>query len=422
MSRRGLVMPVERSEPTAKLVVPYGQEFWHQSTAESAPCVPAGGSGEQSTGGLQIGEAISRVSHAFRATPGSLEAQVDADTYRVRLLADGFEFSPHLGGVLPGREAGVPGNCEQSDSAVTVNFRTLAIRRGKTLISDAQSETRSWSVVGNTAQMPLDAAGNVVEHIEARRDGVEVTWYLPRPLAGHGDLEIEAQLQGVSFATQTSSGQHFADDQGIARVRVGEVVVVDAAGRRLLAHVDASQDRLWATVPETFLASATYPVAIDPTMGAEFDIDLPIQAPLSQAAPDVAWNGSNYLVIWEDARNGSQLIYATRVSSSGAVLDPSGIAIGLPGEPAFQPAVKSIECRRSRRQNAASPARCGKRKNHPAQGGVRLAGDNSDNVLRSRRDPRLHARRCRSASAAPPLARRCPPHARAGLQIGRAHV
>lgn len=47
-----------------------------------------------------------------------------------------------------------------------------------------------------------------------------------------------------------------------------------------------------------------------------------------QVNPTVAFNGSHYFVIWQDRRSGSNsVIYGTRVSPEGVVLDSDGIAI-----------------------------------------------------------------------------------------------
>ncbi len=43
--------------------------------------------------------------------------------------------------------------------------------------------------------------------------------------------------------------------------------------------------------------------------------------------PEVAFDGTNYLVVWYDDRHGYDDVLATRVTSAGAVLDPNGILV-----------------------------------------------------------------------------------------------
>ena len=64
-------------------------------------------------------------------------------------------------------------------------------------------------------------------------------------------------------------------------------------------------------------------------------------APGEQLWPSVAFGGANYLAAWEDQRSGTSDIYGARVSRAGAVLDPSGIAISTASNTQYYPSVIS---------------------------------------------------------------------------------
>jgi len=58
-----------------------------------------------------------------------------------------------------------------------------------------------------------------------------------------------------------------------------------------------------------------------------------------QRYPAIAFDGTNYLVVWEDVRSGTPDIYGARVTIGGSVLDPGGIAISTAAEDQLYPAI-----------------------------------------------------------------------------------
>jgi hypothetical protein len=55
--------------------------------------------------------------------------------------------------------------------------------------------------------------------------------------------------------------------------------------------------------------------------------------------PKVAFDGTNYLVVWNDDRNGYDDVFAARVTQAGAVLDPNGIPVCTAPDHQWSPSV-----------------------------------------------------------------------------------
>ncbi len=89
-----------------------------------------------------------------------------------------------------------------------------------------------------------------------------------------------------------------------------------------------------ATVPQVFGARITPGgLVLDPA-------GIAISTGNVQSAPSVGFDGTNVTVVWQDARNSSQAdVYAARVTPGGTVLDASGIAVASGGDAQRLPAI-----------------------------------------------------------------------------------
>jgi hypothetical protein len=82
--------------------------------------------------------------------------------------------------------------------------------------------------------------------------------------------------------------------------------------------------------------------SLTPDLTGEFLIDTSIVyvgAPNDQISPAIAFDGTNYLVVWQDERSGSYDIYGARVNQSGVVLDSAGIPISTATYDQYYPSV-----------------------------------------------------------------------------------
>ena len=264
--------------------VPYGAEFWHPAH------------------GVDVHDAISRVTHAFRG------GEVRSAGYTARVDDAGLRLD------VSGSE---------------LRLRTRVNGRGV-------DGGASWSIVGDTAQRRIGPG--VIEHYQARDDGVEVSWVV----AQRGSFVIEATFEGL--ATDGSAHDlHFVDSSGTRVAKLSPATLVDHAGHRWPVEPELDGAVVRYRVGADIIASAEFPVALDPVVGPERLPDAPVigSAPGAQSAPSVASNGTVTLVVWQDDRGGTVDIWGTRVSQQGVVLDPSGIALVVQPGSQRQPRVAS---------------------------------------------------------------------------------
>jgi hypothetical protein len=164
------------------------------------------------------------------------------------------------------------------------------------------------------------------ERLENREDGVEQSWLFERAPVDRGDLVVRVRVSSPLVAT-TARGLHFRHDDAETGIVYGVATWIDARGERTELRPEAIEGGLAITVPAAIVARSGFPAVLDPLIGPEIAVDTPIVAPTRQFAPTVAFDGARYLVAWIDQRHGYDAVFATRVGTDGAVLDPSGIEI-----------------------------------------------------------------------------------------------
>jgi hypothetical protein len=109
--------------------------------------------------------------------------------------------------------------------------------------------------------------GGVVEAYDVLVGGLEQTFVLAEKPATVGEFlvrgRIDANLHG---ALQSDGSIRFADDQGRVLVEYGAATVVDAAGKSLPLATDYDGEVVTLRVPASWMATATFPVTIDPLL------------------------------------------------------------------------------------------------------------------------------------------------------------
>ena len=348
-----------------------GCEFWRKpatAAADGHNLRTSQASGPTGLPPIDLGQVMDRVTHAISIEPGSSVPIVRAETYAVHFDKGAIRVSAYRPATLPEPERPAaamaieerrmqrqspPPQTLAADPELAGRFRTVSIRWANQplLAADepASGSSGDWLITGNTAQALRSQNPPIVEHYEARGEGIAVTWVLPERPPLHAvspKLTIETELTGLTHLTQTEEGHHFADADGISRLRVGRAAAVDSTGRRWPLATTLIDDRMRIEVPEEILTAAAYPLAIDPVISPEFGVNQPMAVPIQGTTPTVASNGRTYLLAWQVAirqlgKHDLSQIRATRISREGTILDPAGILVASGPYPRQYPCAAS---------------------------------------------------------------------------------
>jgi hypothetical protein len=217
-----------------------------------------------------------------------------------------------------------------------VTFETTAIRGDSELLAGGATGTR---LENGRVLIERDA---IVEELRNEPDGLHQEWRFTTAPEITGDLAVEVAVDGYKFTGQTAGGLHFAAADGAVGVRYSNAIWIDSAGAEwpiAAAYVDG---QIRMTVPSSVIEQTRFPAVLDPTVSSEVAADTPVTGPTgaNQMHTSIAFGGGMYLVVWDDARDSVDVdIWATRLDTAGTILDPLGIRIAATAGSQTNPAV-----------------------------------------------------------------------------------
>ncbi len=137
-----------------------------------------------------------------------------------------------------------------------------------------------------------------------------------------GDLRVEPDLHAAdSAAPDAFIAWSVQDPAGIP-----VSTAVDSQGGTRVAFGNDQFLVVWTDMRNGIYDIYGARVALDGTVLDPVGIPICTEAAYQQHV-DVAFDGTNFLVVWEDKRNSSSQIYGARVSPQGVVLDPNSVLL-----------------------------------------------------------------------------------------------
>ena len=232
--------------------------------------------------------------------------------------ADGARFLPVLGGVSP--------------ALMDLRLRAASVRRGDAslaLAAEVPPQVRGDRV-------SFQRADGVVERFDATPAGLEHSLVLERRIGTAGDLVVAIALGGNAAAHgRPAAGGAVRFTQGQGGVDYGALTAIDANGARCRGTLRLVPGALEWVVPAHFADAAAFPLVLDPLVGANFQITVPLAgAPGSPYESDVdsdlAYDESTdtYLLVWQRRYSTGTLAPSITTSIRGQRLDGNGAPVG----------------------------------------------------------------------------------------------
>src|SRR5436190_9361128 len=225
--------------------------------------------------------------------------------YRATFGNAGMRFEPALGKNAPATQH--------------LSLRPLAVLRGTTTVAAIPATSRP---VQHERVASYEHAPGLTERYDVRPDGVELSWVLAAPPAGEGDLIVRYAVDTSLPAPRAANGGLEFVHDGLGGVKVGDVTGVDAAGRTADGDVRFFDGQLELSLPASFVATATYPLVLDPIIGGVINVSSGLT--YDDGEPDAAFDSStsHFLVVWQ------RTFSATNSDVRGQLVTQAGSLVG----------------------------------------------------------------------------------------------
>lgn len=238
-------------------------------------------------------------------------AGLQTDSLAPGLIGGGAEYEVQLGKEV--RFMPVLG--PQCPTTQHVTLRPVEVRRGEAQVLAAASVLPTQE---HHTAIYTHASG-VVERYEVRPEGMELSWRFAARPAGQGDLVVRYAIDST-LGTPKQVGASLEFEGPYGGVRVGGVLGIAADGRRVEGGLHWRNDGLELSLPAAFVDSATYPLVLDPLVGAIIPVAFGIT--YSEFDADVAHTEYAYwLVVWRRILSAtSHVVRGQRIDENGALL------------------------------------------------------------------------------------------------------
>ncbi len=218
------------------------------------------------------------------------------------------------------------GRRDLATAATQLALHTAMVSRGGVTLSDTAP------TVAERSDRLVFHRGQIDEEITTAAAGIEQRWTFAAAPAGQGDVVVQVAVDNAEADVVVDErGFHFGHDT--AGATYSHATWVDAAGTRTPVTGQWRNGAIEFAVPDALLASSTFPAVLDPAINFDYvlAVDTTVTGSPTGAVSQfaqVAWSGTNYLVVWRDDRlSRNSDIYAARLNAAGTLIDTTSILV-----------------------------------------------------------------------------------------------